>query len=102
MDDREKEILENVIALLKKCIDPDKIILFGSRAKNEKNGRSDFDIAVNKRKPSIRTLRKLREEVERMAGLYKVDLIFLGSVEKEFRDIVIKTGRVLYERKQRK
>jgi len=102
MDKREKEILEKALVLLRKHLDPDSIILFGSRAKKEKRGRSDFDIAVDKRKPSAEKLRSLKEEINREAGLYKVDLIFLKSVEKDFREIVLKTGRVLYERKKGK
>ncbi len=100
MDKREKEILENAVSILRKRLNPDKIILFGSRAKETKKSRSDFDIAVNKKKPSRDKARSLKGEISQMAGLYKVDIIFLKSVEKSFKEIVLKTGRIIYERKK--
>jgi len=43
--------------------------------------------------------RKIKEEIEEIAGLYKVDLVFLNAVDKSFKDIILKTGRVVYGRK---
>jgi predicted nucleotidyltransferase len=93
---REQDIIKNVINVLKKYFNPDKIILFGSRAKNPKKSKSDFDIAIDIKKPSIEKRRELGREIDEIAGLYKVDIIYLKSVEEEFRDIVSKTGRVIY------
>lgn len=95
---REQEIVEKIVNLLKKYVNPGKMILFGSRAKNHKESRSDFDIALNIKKPSVQKRRKLRREMDKITGLYKIDIIYLKSVEEEFRDIVLKTGRVIYEK----
>ncbi len=97
---REKQILNNIVEILKTRFNPEKIILFGSRAKKEEKSRSDFDIALNEKKPSIGEIRKLKREIEQVSGLYKVDVIFLKSVEKDFRDIILKTGRIIYDKRK--
>jgi len=96
---REKEIIHNLITLFKKELKPEKILLFGSRSKNDKHLHSDFDIAVTGKKINFRDLRELEEKIDEVSGLYSVDLIFLDSIEEDFKNIVLKTGKVLYERK---
>ena len=97
---REKQILNNIVEILKTRFNPEKIILFGSRAKKEEKSRSDFDIALNEKKPSIGEIRKLKREIEQVSGLYKVDVIFLKSVDKDFKNIVLKTGRIIYDKRK--
>ncbi len=95
---RETEILNGIIKVLKKYIDPERIILFGSRAKPKFSKNSDFDFVVDEEKVDTRKERKIKEEIEKISGLYKVDIIFLKSVEEEFKNIVLKTGKIIYER----
>ena len=96
---REKEIIHNLILLLKSELNPEKILLFGSRAKSNKTSNSDFDIAVTGNKINFRDLRELEEKIDEIAGLYSVDLIFLDLVEENFKNIILKTGKILYGRK---
>ncbi|MEW6203576.1 MAG: nucleotidyltransferase domain-containing protein [bacterium] len=95
---REKEIQDKVIEIIKKKIAPCKIILFGSRAKGKHNKGSDFDFAVDSESPGIRAERKIMEEIDEIAGLYKVDIVYLGTVDETFKNLVLKTGKVVYER----
>jgi predicted nucleotidyltransferase len=95
---REKEIVLSLISLLKKELNPEKILLFGSRVKNGKHLHSDFDIAVTGKKIDFRDLRELEEKIDEISGLYSVDLIFLDSCEEDFKNIVLGTGKVLYGR----
>jgi predicted nucleotidyltransferase len=53
---------------------------------------------VDNKKVDIRKRRKIMEAIEEVAGLYSYDLVFLGSVEKDFRNIILNTGEVIYER----
>lgn len=61
MDSKLKEIIKRIMD----DVEPDKIILFGSRAKGRSKGWSDYDICVlkenveNKRKLAQRIYRKL-------------------------------------------
>lgn len=98
MNKRACEILSYVINILANNLKPSKVILFGSRAKENFPQHADFDLAVDGEKPEIRKRRRIMEEIERVCGLYSVDLVFLGSVDKRFKDIILNTGKVIYER----
>ena len=95
---REESIIDDIVSLLRKDIGPDRILLFGSRAGGKHKPGSDFDIALDGKKISVRKMRELREKLEKVSGLHKVDIIFLESVDKEFKDIVLRRGKILYER----
>ena len=95
----ENEILNRTIDILKKYLDPHLIILFGSRAKQKYPEHADFDLAIDKERIDIGLERRLKEEIEEVSGLYKVDIVFLNAVDKSFKDIILKTGRVVYGRK---
>ena len=77
---------------------PEKIILFGSRARGDYKEISDIDIAVDINLP-FREQRKLKEKIDKISGLYSVDLIFLPNVNKEFKKKILKEGKILYEKK---
>ncbi|OGX11179.1 MAG: hypothetical protein A2351_02920 [Omnitrophica bacterium RIFOXYB12_FULL_50_7] len=96
--ERENEILQGVIKILKKDLAPRRIILFGSRAKGKFQKGSDFDFAVDLKKPDFNIERKIKEKIEAISGLYGVDVVYLKSVDEGFRKIVQKTGKVIYER----
>lgn len=98
VNNREEEVLRNVIEVVKKRLNPCRIILFGSRAKPDTVGNSDFDLAVDAEKGSIQEEREVKEEVDKVSGLYKIDIVYLHSVEESFRTIILKTGKVAYER----
>jgi len=72
MTPRENQVLQTALAILKKEINPSRVILFGSRADGRPAPGFDFDLAV--------------------------DIVYLPNVERDFRDLVLKTGKVVYER----
>ncbi|MDI6735200.1 MAG: nucleotidyltransferase domain-containing protein [bacterium] len=98
MNNRENEILRETIDVLKEGLNPSRIILFGSRAKGNNDKNADFDFAVDCKRPKISVQRKISEEIEKISGLYKVDIVYMLSVDEEFRKIILKTGEVIYER----
>ena len=98
MKERQVQILEAAIAVLKKYLNPPKIILFGSRAKGVNGKYADFDLAVDCSRPKISMQRQINTQIEQISGLYKVDIVYMRSVDTEFREVIRKTGRVVYER----
>ena len=99
MNNRHNEIEYGVCEVLKRYLSPRRIIIFGSRAKGEALSHSDFDFAVDCARPSIDVERRLKHKIEKLSGLYRVDIIYLASVEEKFKEIVLKTGKVIYERR---
>ncbi len=97
--ERESRILSGIVEIIKKNINPDKIILFGSRAKNKFFRNSDFDIAIDKKNINIKDYRLIMGQIKKIIGLYKIDLVFLKSVDKTFKKFVLKTGKIIYERR---
>ena len=95
---REQEVLKNIVLILERYLKPNKIILFGSRAAGTNEVQSDFDIAVDASKPEFKLVEKLNEELDHASGLYSVDVVYLPECDQGFRDIVLKGGKVIYER----
>lgn len=99
VSDREKEVLNKAIAILTEALHPKRIILFGSRAKGRFQKGSDFDLAVDGERPELRREREIHDQVTAAAGLYNVDIVYLNSVEEDFRDLILRTGRTVYEKR---
>lgn len=96
--DRGDEIISKSIPVLLKYTQPDKIYLFGSRAKGKNKFYSDIDLGIDAQKPSVNILRKIDDDLEEFAGLYSIDLIFLKSIDPDFKDLVETTGKLIYEK----
>lgn len=95
---REEEIVQKTIDILKQQLNPRRIILFGSRAKGTAHHGSDFDFALDMSKPDSLLCRRVWDHIEIFSGLYGIDLIFLDDVNPPFKELVLTTGKVVYER----
>jgi predicted nucleotidyltransferase len=91
-----KEILEKAVAILPDSLSPRRILLFGSRTKNQYPPGADFDIAVDHPRPHFRQARKILESVNECAGLHRIDFVYLPDVDEDFRTMILETGRVVY------
>ena len=102
MEKQLKEIIERII----EEVDPDKMILFGSRAKGENKEWSDYDICVLKR--GIKHRRKLARRIYRkLFGTGAAVDVIVETPEKfeELKDKwflvhsdIAGSGRVIYEK----
>ncbi len=103
--DRMKGSLEQVIEIIVHGVNPDKIILFGSRARGENHEESDYDLCVLKTDVGHR--RKLAKQIYR--SLYGSGLAVDVIVEtpqrfeelKEDPFLIYKEigrGKVIYEK----
>ena len=94
----EDRLINAIVDVLISYLNPECIILFGSRVKGRDSEYADFDIAVEGVDMDVRTERTVKEILDKKMIIYTVDLINLDKVDNEFRDLVYKTGKVLYER----
>ncbi len=99
MTTREAEILSKVIEVLKKSVNPKKIYIFGSRAKETHRNGSDFDFAVTGKTPEFDSQKHIENALEEFIGLYKIDIVYLDSVDKDFRELILHEGKVIYEKR---
>ncbi len=98
MKNSDSQRIKNAIEFLVKELKPQKVILFGSRAKNKNNINSDFDLCIIGKKPQHRRLRIIKEKLDDILGIYSADIIFYSNIESDFKKIIDETGRVLYEK----
>ncbi len=94
----EEKKLSTILKLIIEEYNPEKVILFGSRGKGTNHFNSDYDIAIDSNKIDFRTKRKFYDVIENSIGLHKIDIVFLREVDDSFRNIILKTGRIIYER----
>ncbi len=99
MSNRINEIIDSVKDILIQNYNPNKILIFGSRAKGSEDIGSDFDFAVEtKYKRDEEQLLLVKSQIEKISGLYKVDIVFFNEVDDGFKQIILDTGKVIYEK----
>ena len=101
-DPLEKEIIKRIV----EEIDPDKIILFGSRAKEKNKEWSDYDICVLKKE--IKDKRKLTNIIYRKLFGVKASVDVIIETSENFNRLkdkwflvyyeIAKSGRIVYEK----
>ena len=73
-----------------------RIFFFGSRVSGKGNERSDIDIGIEgSEKIPLRTMSKIKEEVEDLPILYKIDIVDFKNVSSDFYEIAIKNIEIL-------
>ena len=104
------ELLDDMVRAIVAEVDPERVILFGSRARGEAHDRSDVDLIVIEARPFGPERSRVREE----SRLYKAtspfrvnkDILVFTLAEADYwRDSLnhvlaraLREGRVLYER----
>jgi predicted nucleotidyltransferase len=92
----EDKKLKKIVKIIVDEISPKKIILFGSRGKGTSSFNSDYDIAIDSKLIGVSEKRKLKEKIDKVIGLHKIDLIFLKEIDPGFKNIILKTGKTIY------
>ncbi len=105
---RDSAVLRQIVAGVLRCSDPDRIVLFGSRARGQARPDSDYDILVVERSrcPRYRragqlygALADLPVEVEVM--VYRpYEIRQWKQVPRAFVTTALREGKVLYEKKR--
>ena len=93
----DHEVLTDIVTLIRDFLHPRRIIIFGSRVSGRGREYSDFDIAVEGAEMNIRNERLLKDALDDKLGIITVDLINLDKVDSKFKQLVLQTGRVIYE-----
>jgi predicted nucleotidyltransferase len=98
--------LEKAIDIIIKSVNPDKIILFGSRARGDFKKESDYDICIIKK--DVEHRRKLAQQIYRLLYGVGVPLDIIVETPERFEELrdnpfmiykeIAKYGRVVYEK----
>ena len=102
MDDKLKEIIERIVDV----VEPDKIILFGSRANEENKEWSDYDICVLKK--DVKNKRSLAQKIYRKLFGVGASVDVIVETPEKFNELkdkwflihgeIARSGSLLYEK----
>lgn len=92
----DKTLVDAVCAIVLKHVQPTRIYLFGSRVSGEARQGSDYDFAYDAEKPDPQALEVIRNEIEQLPTLLKIDVANIAGSERRFANRVKDTGIVLY------
>lgn len=90
MNDRDQKTIIGIVA---KHLPKARIILFGSRARNDNTPQSDIDIALDAgKKIDLFIMSEIREALEESAIPFTVDVIDIHSVSEELKTNIQRDG----------
>lgn len=93
---KEKE-LEAIIDILKKESYIEKAVIFGSRARNDYKKTSDIDIAIFGSNIDSTQLNLLRDRLDQLDLIYKIDVVDFYSLTKEgLKENITTEGRQIF------
>jgi predicted nucleotidyltransferase len=102
MDDKLKEIIKRIVDV----VEPDKIILFGSRANGKNKERSDYDICVLKKE--VENKRKLAQKIYRKLFGVGASVDVIVETPEKFNELkdkwflihgeIARSGSLVYEK----
>ncbi len=85
----DEKILKEAVGIIRKHLGKEcKVFLFGSRADGTARERSDYDMGILPEN-ELRNgeLGEIKEELENLSTLYKIDVINFKNVSKNFYDV---------------
>ncbi|MGC9143478.1 type VII toxin-antitoxin system MntA family adenylyltransferase antitoxin [Hydrogenobaculum sp.] len=93
-----KTLTKEIIKTLKKNIkQPFKVFLFGSFATGKATYFSDLDIAIEtKENLENKHLYKIKEELEKIRTLRKIDLVYINKAPDSLKEVINKEGILIY------
>ena len=96
---RLPDSIKKLINLIIQEINPNEIILFGSRARGDHRENSDFDITVKASSIPSATWAKLQVALEEEPiTLYHVDLVDFSQLNDDYKKRISSEGKILYVR----
>jgi predicted nucleotidyltransferase len=92
-----KPIEQLIVDAIVKRVRPQRIILFGSRARGEAQERSDYDIAIDDESLTPLKLAQIRADVEALPTLLSIDIVWMNRAGQVLRQRILSEGKTLYE-----
>lgn len=93
-------MLEQIVRIIIEYKKPEKILIYGSRAKGSFKKTSDIDIAIFAKDWTNKDINLVKHRLdEELITPLKVDVVNFYDLEKKsLKGNILKEGRVLYER----
>ncbi len=93
-----EELIKATVEVIKKFLPDAVVIVYGSRAKGNFRPNSDLDVAIlTDGEVPAPLMAQIREKLEELPTLVSFDLVDLSSVSEDFKNVVLKEGRIVYD-----
>ena len=80
-----------------------EVFFFGSRVTGRGDERSDIDVGILGKAPiSESVMRKIRNDVDEMRALYKVDVVDFTCVQDDFKRVAMEKVEVIWPIKRKR
>lgn len=90
------DVIDKIVQTIKKNLKIQKIILFGSRAKETYKKGSDIDISVVSEGLSLKELNQLKVMLDDLMLPYKIDLLDYGRISNDdLKEHIDRVGKIL-------
>lgn len=92
-----KPVEEIIVDTIIRHVRPRRIILFGSRARDDAQQWSDYDVAIDCDQLHPAILAQIRADMEMIRTLRRIDVVWMHHITSRLRERILKEGRILYE-----
>lgn len=90
------DIIEKIVQTIKKNMKIQKIILFGSRAKETYKKGSDIDISIISEDLNLKELNHIKVLLDDLMLPYKIDLLDYGRISNnDLKEHINRVGKIL-------
>lgn len=92
----QKNVETLIVEAIVQRIQPQRIFLFGSRARGDAAERADYDIAIDAENLTSTTLAQIRTDVEELSTLLAIDIVWMNRANAVLRERILNEGKILY------
>lgn len=94
----KKPLEQLIVEAIVKRIQPQRIILFGSRARGDAQERADYDIAIDDEALTPARLAQIRADMEELPTLLSIDIVWINRANAVLRERILNEGKIIYEK----
>jgi len=94
----QRPLEQHIVETIVQHVRPKRIILFGSRARDNANERSDYDIAIDDEHLTPLQLAQIRAGMETVPTLLAIEVVWMNRANEVLRQRILNEGKILYER----
>lgn len=91
-----KNVEALIVDAIIKRIQPQRIFLFGSRARGDARERADYDIAIDDETLTLAQLAKIRADMEELPTLLSIDIVWINRANAVLRGRILSEGKIIY------
>lgn len=85
-----------VVDAIVRRIQPQRIFLFGSRARGDAAERADYDFAIDDENMTSAQLAQIRTDVEELSTLLAIDIVWMNRANMILQQRILGEGKVIY------